>query len=46
MKITFTFGRKFNVAVETKQNIGIQNKDYCFEMKLTLPEFRMNFNYV
>lgn len=37
---------KFNAANETKQNIGIQNKDCCFEIKLTLTELRKNFNYV
>lgn len=37
---------KLNAANETKQNIGIQNKNSCFEIKLTLTEFRKNFNYV
>lgn len=47
MRKSFFVTSKFNTPDETKQNIGIQNKNQrCFEMKVALIEFRMNFNYV
>lgn len=44
-KIILFLISEFNFAIETRQSIGIQNKAYSLEMKLTLSVFRMNFNY-
>lgn len=44
-KIILILISEFNFAIETRQSVGIQNKVYSVEMKLTLSVFRVNFNY-